>query len=422
MLPQRLKNYLYGLMVFMLAPVAMAQESLPQVRQLEQTRKEIEASRQRHQALRKNLEEMESTLGDLQKETGDIADALKQTEQQKHEIERRLQKLESDARAKQSQIRARQKQIGSLLATVLRVSQVPPHAVLAMDNGLEAQIHASRALGLTTESIKRETDTLSEQLRQVAILKSEIARESDRLADRQRTLQDQRLRLADRVEERRRSMEGLHTEEMQEQSRIAQLTRQSKDLESLVDSLEQARRAKRTEQFGAIGVPVLKPTPPLRSEMRVSMPQARPKNTQASARKEYDLARVRGALTLPVAGDVSGRYGQQQASNDTLKGLMLATPSAAVVTAPYGGEVMFTGPFRDYGQMVIIRHNRRYHTLLAGLSRIDVSPGQFLLEGEPIGAMGNVQEDRRLYLELRENGKPVDPAPWFGGVPRLARN
>jgi septal ring factor EnvC (AmiA/AmiB activator) len=401
----------------------MAQELVPQVRELKQTQQQIEASRLRQAALRKNLEEMESGLSGLQKETGSIAEALKKTEQQQHEIEQRLHKLEKESAVKQAMIQRRKKEIAALLATVLRVSQVPSYAVLAMENGLEAQIHASRALGLTTQSIKCETDELSGQLRQLALLRQDISREKEALVARKKTLEYQRTSLAGRVEDRRRSMESLHAEEIQEQSRIAQLTRQSKDLESLVATLEEARQQQRSEQFGAIGLPVLKPSAPTpRGETQPSVRTVSPKESSSRQRKEYDLARARGGLVLPVAGSVSGHYGQRQDSNDTLKGLMLSTPSSAVVTTPYGGEVMFTGPFRDYGRMVIIRHNRTYHTLVAGLSRIDVSPGQFLLEGEPIGAMGNAQEDRRLYLELRENGKPVDPAPWFGGVPHLARN
>ncbi|MBY0355852.1 MAG: peptidoglycan DD-metalloendopeptidase family protein, partial [Rickettsiales bacterium] len=407
---------------------AYAQDAAPPVRELKQTRAQIDASKQRQAALKKNLEEMESGLNGLQKETGTIAKALKKNQQLAHDSELQLMELEREATAKQTVITRRRKDVAALLATVLRISQVPPYAVFAMQDGLESQIHASRALGLTTRSIKKETDRLSVQLRQMAALRAEIAREQQALNLKQQRLELQRASLEDHVTDRRRMMETLHTEELQEQQRISQLTRQSKDLESLVTSLEAARDSQLSEQYNAIGLPQLKPAPPTNLQKNAASDAASdvvaPPAVQSAPRRrqEYDLARAKGALALPVAGTLSGRYGQQQASNDTLKGLLLSTPSQAVVTTPYGGEVMFTGPFRDYGQMVIIRHSHRFHTLLAGLSRIDVAAGQFLLEGEPIGAMGDEQEDRRLYVELRENGKAVDPAPWFGGVPRLARN
>ncbi len=86
------------------------------------------------------------------------------------------------------------------------------------------------------------------------------------------------------------------------------------------------------------------------------------------------------------------------------------------MTAPFDGEVVYTGPFLNYGQLVIIRHSDDFHTLLAGLVKIDVNVGQFLLEGEPIGAMGESDSGNRLYVELRHKNQPIDPAPWINGL------
>jgi septal ring factor EnvC (AmiA/AmiB activator) len=63
---------------------------------------------------------------------------------------------------------------------------------------------------------------------------------------------------------------------------------------------------------------------------------------------------------------------------------------------------------------LIIEHGGRYHTLLAGLERIDAIAGQWVLAGEPIGLMGRAEEDDPLlYLELRRTGQPINPLPWF---------
>ena len=98
----------------------------------------------------------------------------------------------------------------------------------------------------------------------------------------------------------------------------------------------------------------------------------------------------------------------------------MTTRKGAQVTAPYDSEVVFTGPFLNYGQMIILRHSDDFHTLLAGLTKIDVRVGQFLLEGEPIGAMGEGDDDnkndRTLYIELRKDNQPVNPAAWINGL------
>jgi len=77
--------------------------------------------------------------------------------------------------------------------------------------------------------------------------------------------------------------------------------------------------------------------------------------------------------------------------------------------------VMFRGPFRGYGEILIIEHGGGYHTLLAGLARTDVALGQWLLAGEPVGIMGPASNGSpELYFELRHDGQPIDPSPWLG--------
>jgi murein hydrolase activator len=72
------------------------------------------------------------------------------------------------------------------------------------------------------------------------------------------------------------------------------------------------------------------------------------------------------------------------------------------------------GPFRGYGLILIIEHGEGYHSLLSGLGRIDGDVGQWVLAGEPVGAMGPATEGNpRLYLELRRQGHPINPQPWL---------
>ncbi len=83
------------------------------------------------------------------------------------------------------------------------------------------------------------------------------------------------------------------------------------------------------------------------------------------------------------------------------------------MVAPYDGRVLFAGPFRGYGQILIIEHDDGYHSLLAGLDRLDVSVGQWLVTGEPVGTMPKGEDKPRLYLELRHDGQPINPLPWL---------
>src|SRR6185503_8641511 len=97
------------------------------------------------------------------------------------------------------------------------------------------------------------------------------------------------------------------------------------------------------------------------------------------------------------------------------------TSSGAAVGAPADSHVLLAGPYHKTGQVLILETAGRYDLVLAGLDRIDVRPGDQLLAGEPVGRMPRGRNGARLYFELRQNGKSVNPEPWLGIDLRKAR-
>ena len=126
------------------------------------------------------------------------------------------------------------------------------------------------------------------------------------------------------------------------------------------------------------------------------------------------LRPARGRLVFPAQGRVVRHFNEKTAFGARSKGITIETLAAAQIIAPYAGRVVFSGPFRGYGQLLIIEHGGGYHTLLAGLHRIDSVTSQWLLAGEPVGVMTRpVKGNPRLYIELRRNGRPINPLPWL---------
>ncbi|MER9354151.1 peptidoglycan DD-metalloendopeptidase family protein, partial [Mesorhizobium sp. M0514] len=133
---------------------------------------------------------------------------------------------------------------------------------------------------------------------------------------------------------------------------------------------------------------------------------------------------LQGQVSLPVTGKIKLRFGADDGNGAVMLGDMVATQSGAIVTAPADGNVLYAGPFRSYGQLLILNAGDGYHVVLAGMSRISVASGQSVLAGEPVGAMGearvastsaskNGNATPELYVEFRKDGKPVDPTPWW---------
>jgi septal ring factor EnvC (AmiA/AmiB activator) len=140
------------------------------------------------------------------------------------------------------------------------------------------------------------------------------------------------------------------------------------------------------------------------------------------------FASGRGRLQFPVNGARIKDFGVPDGLGGTEKGVSVATRPAAQVTAPWDAWVVYAGPFRNYGQVLILNAGGGYHVVLAGMDRISVNVGQFVLTGEPVaimggGAPGNDSQATAtpasspvrpvLYVEFRKDGAPIDPSPWW---------
>jgi septal ring factor EnvC (AmiA/AmiB activator) len=129
-------------------------------------------------------------------------------------------------------------------------------------------------------------------------------------------------------------------------------------------------------------------------------------------------------------------FGDKTIAGPRARGVTWKTRADASVVALWDGRIAFAGPFRRFGQILIIDHGEGYHTLIAGLGRIEAQVGQWVLAGEPLGRTVDEADwpqgaskdtksggqaarakDRssgsKLYVELRLDGEPINPLPWL---------
>jgi septal ring factor EnvC (AmiA/AmiB activator) len=126
-----------------------------------------------------------------------------------------------------------------------------------------------------------------------------------------------------------------------------------------------------------------------------------------------------GTGGAPVAGHIVQRFGASTVAGPA-QGISYGTAAGSRVVTPCAGIVMFAGPFPAYGLMVIMDCGGSTSVVLAGMSHLDVAQGQRLAHGQPIGSMQSYDpaaptRQPVLYVELRKNGTPTDPAPWLAG-------
>jgi septal ring factor EnvC (AmiA/AmiB activator) len=171
----------------------------------------------------------------------------------------------------------------------------------------------------------------------------------------------------------------------------AQLAESAKDLQTLLARLTEAERNK----------------------------ERRPGEDQLALRTPPPQGAMALQRSTPARGRVVARFGDSDGLGGKLKGVRIETRVQSPVVAPSDGKVVFAGPFRGYGLLLIIEHDGGYHTLLGGLARIDSLVGQWVLAGEPVGEMGDDRASKpSLYVEVRHKGEPVNPLPWLASGDR----
>jgi septal ring factor EnvC (AmiA/AmiB activator) len=222
-------------------------------------------------------------------------------------------------------------------------------------------------------------------------------------------------RLTAFVDERQRRQAEVEQALTDERQRAAQLARQAENLNQLIVKLEQgldtaargARAAARaTEERKLDGRPDLAA---LRDPGRLAPAIA--------------FASAKGMLPLPVNGMRIKEFGAPDGLGGTEKGLSIAGRPGGQITSPCDGWVVYAGVFRNYGQLLILNAGGGYHVLLAGMERISVDLGQFVVTGEPVAVMAGASQSAAavageasqpvLYVEFRKDGVPVDPGPWW---------
>jgi murein hydrolase activator len=256
----------------------------------------------------------------------------------------------------------------------------------------------------------------------------EIGEERKRLDRDLKSLAEENPRLSRLVEQRQKQQVEAESSLTGERQRTVQLARQAGDLKDLVTTLgkglDSEERPGRnpavpptTGSVGANGGSAgEKKSLDGRRELAALKDPGRlaPAMAFASARKQ---------LPLPVNGVKIREFGTSDGVGGIEKGLSIASRPASQVTTPCDGWVVFAGPFRNYGQLLILNAGGGYHVLLAGMERISVDLGQFVVTGEPVAVMGSrVQASAAatagpgqpvLYVEFRKDGVPVDPGPWW---------
>ncbi len=377
-------------------------------KELESVRAEQKRAAENEKKLRAEIDRLGADRRKLNKAMIDSAARIRTTEQEITAIENRLDLLESAERGINGSLESRREVIAQVLAALQRVGRNPPPALIVRPEDALQSVRTAILLGAVIPELRGEAEALAADLADLVRVRREAAAERAKRAADLANLSEQRTRMSLLIKERRKRLGEVETELESARRRAMQLALQADNLKDLIARLESSLDARaRAARAG---------------EMKTN-PNLTAFKDPGRLTPGVAFASAKGMLPLPVNGTRTRKFGTRDRLGSTDKGVSIATRPGAQVTAPCDGWVVYAAPYRSYGQLLILNAGGGYHVLLAGMDRISVDLGQFVLTGEPVGVMGSGKQNEKgfrtsasqpvLYVEFRKDGLPVDPSPWW---------
>jgi murein hydrolase activator len=343
---------------------------------------------------------------------------VQDTEREAAEASDKLTSLNATADGLSHSLERRRAVIADVLAALQRMGSHPPPAILVKPDDMSEAVRAATVLASVIPELKSEIEAARRDLDTLAKTRESIARERDELTEKGKALAADKLRLAALVSARQQSLLSAQDALGSQQQRAAELAKKATSLKDLISRLDSETAARAAAVAAAHASEV---AAAVDIEARA---QAGHGAETARLKPEIAFADTKGRVPLPAAGAILKTFGSPDDFGGTERGVSLATPASATVSAPVDGSVIFAEAYRSYGQLLIIDAGGGYYVLLAGMDRINVQSGQFILAGEPVGVMGDGSARMAtaaavgaarpvLYIELRKDGTAIDPGPWW---------
>jgi septal ring factor EnvC (AmiA/AmiB activator) len=374
----------------------------------------LEEGRQAQARYAQEAEELAGQLATLRKSSIKAAEAVQQHERALSEIEGQLADLAVEERTKSADLHRRGEQYEEVLMALQILARHPPDALaLAPGEPVDA-LRSALLLGAAIPQLEAKARALQIELAALSELHERISRKRGQLVAENAGLETEHAAVMTAIVRKASLQEQAIRGAKTTDERLQALSGEAKDLRDLLGRLEAEKRRFAEEQRHDAELLARAATRPPRAG---ADPNAAPSVAwSADPGRPKDLrpfSAAYGTMVAPVSGKLTRRFGENDEVGAASKGIVLAARPGGQVVAPFDGRVEFAGPFRGYGQILIIEHGDGYHSLLAGLERIEGVAGQWLVAGEPVGIMPAGDRGAALYLELRHHGQPINPLPWL---------
>ena len=356
-----------------------------------QTSTDVDVLTKKEQAAREKAKVLEAERQKVRKEVSALKKTLSKTAGQIQSIESNLTALELEttnlterAAALNAQINTDRIRYTELLAALQRLEATPPPTLALTPRNAKRAADAGLLMATLSDKLKSRAEALTLNLTALEVTQAQLALKTSDLSATRRKLKSEEKRVNAGLANKSKLESKLADEKKLAAAEAEKLATESKTLLELIAKLEiEAAKA------------VPRPKPGVKPSAKLALP----KGTKR-------FAEAKGRMIRPVSGRLVKSFGRGE------KGLTFTGRSGGQVIAPYAGRVEFSGPFKNYDNVIILNVGDGYFVLLTGLNDLYVDAGDTVRQGEPVGKLPGGR-GTELYIELRRNGSPIDPKPWL---------
>jgi murein hydrolase activator len=409
------QSALLFLVALFLTPAFAAKAQQPEaarVREnLDATNSDLENSTARQMELANDVAKAIAEEQDVTKRLVEAGQGIVALEQAVNATEAKLLKLDDERSKLNDDLAASQDTLSELLAALQVLEQNPPPALVVEPHDILQALRGAMMFGAVVPEMRDAAELLVNKLERLDSIRQETEAARSDAASQIATLAAA-YRDLEALQREKQAAGANATASLESERKLAsRLSKQSRNLQDLLVSLEQAE-VDRQKSLTA------------EAERKEA---ERQRQLALLNKPRLSLSRAKGRLDYPVLGHILGRFGDDNGLGSNLSGHAIAAKDGMQVRSPVDGRVEFAGPFRSYGQLLIIEAGEGYLVIMAGIDQISAIRGQTITMGEPVGRMGKTRVSAAivgkaaasltpvLYVEFRRNGKPVDSSPWWIG-------
>ena len=417
---KRLLRLLLAPLLLAGAGFAVSQEQADPQSELGTVQEQITLSAAEQQRIAAEVAEVQADHDAISRKLVELGRTLQSQERAIHKAEEKIVQLTKREVIIRSTLAAKQETLSALLAGLQRLEQNPPPALAVEPKDVLSALRGAMMFGAIVPEMRLEAEQLANQLAELQQIRLNVETEKTSITASLDNLNASKAELDALVAQKQTLVSEGNARLSEEKARAAELASKAENLQQLLQSLADARKREAEEQAKALAA-----AEENKQKLAAAAEAERRRQAEIAARPRIAFGEAKGKLEYPSQGQIIRRFGDSDGLGGTLRGFAVAVGQGSQVIAPADGKVEFAGPFRSYGQLLIVNAGGDYLLLLAGMEKITAEMGQTIRAGEPVAVMGKgpssvtllgdkLEEARPvLYVELRKDGEAVDSTPWW---------